>query len=148
AYPMTCFAAGLVYKALTSNRSARRAWLVPAAVGAGLLWVGFYEWNGSYQNRLHYLFELRQNTPDSNQLIAGTVNQLKDAHPVQSLAIWGWSPGVYVLTGLPPATRDAVIIGMAVGSSTFPLKDYYRERFLQDLRRSDPDMFVDTVARG
>ncbi len=58
------------------------------------------------------------------------------------MAIWGWSPGVYVLTGIPPATRDAV---GAFVITKGPLRPYFRKRFVADLRDSMPDLFIDSV---
>ena len=73
------------------------------------------------------------------------IGQLRQSRRVDSLAIWGWTPGVYVLTGVPPATRDA--IGHFVISAG-PLQAYFRGRFLNDLRRAMPDVFIDAVAPG
>jgi hypothetical protein len=50
---------------------------------------------------------------------------------------------VYVLTGIPPATRDAV--GFFV-ISPGPLQQYFRARFVGDLREKSPDLFIDAVA--
>ena len=44
----------------------------------------------------------------SNDRIAAVIAEVQKTHPVRSLAIWGWAPGVYVLTDIPPATRDSV----------------------------------------
>jgi hypothetical protein len=101
----------------------------------------------AFNQRLAYLSALRSNTPDANQSIADTALNIRATHPVHSLAIWGWAPGVYVLTGLPPVTRDS-IIGLAIGPTASPMKTYFRQRFLQDLGRSQPDMFIDTISRG
>lgn len=84
-----------------------------------------------------------QSPADSNERIAGAVEKLKV--PVSSMAIWGWVPGVYVLTGIPPATRDA--IGHFVISKG-PLQGYFRKRFVNDLRSKVPDLFIDAVAPG
>ena len=46
---------------------------------------------------------------DSNERIANIVGDIQRTRRVRSLAIWGWAPGVYVLTGIPPATRDSII---------------------------------------
>lgn len=73
------------------------------------------------------------------------VEKLKTKLPVSSMAIWGWAPGVYVLTGIPPATRDA--IGHFVISKG-PLQGYFRKRFVNDLRGKMPDIFIDAVAPG
>ena len=66
-------------------------------------------------------------------------------HSVHSIAIWGWTPGVYVPTGIHPATRDS--IGHFV-ITLGPLEAYFRGRFLNDLRRAKPDLFIDSVSDG
>ena len=80
---------------------------------------------------------------DSNERIAEVVRDIQTTYPVRSLAIWGWAPGVYVLTGIPPATRDSV--GFSV-ISPGPMQKYFRARFLGDLREKTPDLFIDAVA--
>jgi len=52
---------------------------------------------------------------------------------------------VYVLTGIPPATRDAAP-QRAINEG--PFQEYYRTRFMDDLRANPPDLFIDAVARG
>jgi len=86
-----------------------------------------------------------QSQPDSNDRIAAVVENLKNKWPVSTMAIWGWEPGVYVLTGIPPATRDA--IGHFVISKG-PLQGYFRKRFVNDMRSKTPDVFIDAVAPG
>lgn len=86
-----------------------------------------------------------QSPADSNDRIAAVIEKLKNNWPVSSLAIWGWEPGVYVLTSMPPATRDA--IGHFVISEG-PLQGYFRKRFVNDLRSKRPDLFIDAVAPG
>lgn len=88
---------------------------------------------------------LRRPQPDSNERIAAVIQQMQATRPIASLAIWGWAPGVYVLTGMPPATRDA--IGHFVISKG-PMQGYFRERFARDLREKLPDLFIDAVAPG
>lgn len=82
---------------------------------------------------------------DSNERIVAVVRDIQKTRPVRSLAIWGWTPGVYVLAGIPPATRDS--IGHEVISKG-PLQKYFRTRFVSDLRANPPDMFIDAVAPG
>jgi hypothetical protein len=82
---------------------------------------------------------------DANEKIAAAVRKLQVARGARSLAIWGWAPGVYVLSGIPPATRDAVGHNVI---SPGPLQGYYRSRFLADLREKMPDVFIDAVVPG
>lgn len=92
---------------------------------------------------LHFESFYRGNpVPDAYVRIADMVGVIQRTRCVKSLAIWGWTPGVYVLTGIPPATRDAT--GAPV-ITRGPLQPYFRERFLADLRDSMPDMFIDSA---
>jgi hypothetical protein len=79
---------------------------------------------------------------DSNERIAAVVRDIQKTHPVRSLSIWGWAPGVYVLTGIPPATRDS---DDSFVISQGPMQKYYRARFVGDLRATPPDLFIDAV---
>jgi len=80
---------------------------------------------------------------DSNERIAEAVRDIQKKRPVRSLAIWGSAPGVYVLTGIPPATRDSVGYSVITGGR---LQKYFRARFVGDLREHTPDLFIDAVA--
>jgi hypothetical protein len=80
---------------------------------------------------------------DSNDRIAAVVRDIQKTHSVRSLAIWGWAPGVYVLTGIPTSTRYPIA---PVGVKDAPTQKYYWARFLGDLRERTPDLFIDAVA--
>jgi hypothetical protein len=67
------------------------------------------------------------------------------AKPGDPVAVWGWESEFQVLTGTIPATRD---LGMYWQLIPSPLRDYYRSRFLEDLQRDPPKLFVDAVAPG
>jgi hypothetical protein len=82
---------------------------------------------------------------DSNERIAAVVREIQKARPVRSLAIWGWAPGVYVVTGILPATRDSLTFFQI---SQGPMRNYFRARFLDDLSAKPPDLFIDAVAPG
>lgn len=62
-----------------------------------------------------------------------------------TMSVWGWMPSCYVETGLMPATRDA--IGHYVISAG-PHRDYFRNRYLSDLKGSRPAFFIDAVSNG
>jgi hypothetical protein len=81
---------------------------------------------------------------DSNERITSIVKNIQKQRVVSSLAIWGWTPGVYILTGMPPATRDS--IGHFI-ISPGTMQGYFRARFLADMRSNEPDLFIDAVAR-
>jgi hypothetical protein len=59
-----------------------------------------------------------------------------------TLAVWGWRPELYVETQLPQATREALTEAQL---SDHPQRDYFRARFLADLRSSQPAYFVDSI---
>ena len=61
------------------------------------------------------------------------------------VTVWGWAPELHVLTGTVPATRESQMYWVLIPS---PLQGYYRSRFLQDLRRDPPKVFIDAVAPG
>lgn len=58
------------------------------------------------------------------------------------LAIWGWAPGLFVQTGLAQGTRDGNTYWAIMPSAR---RDYFRERFLADFLRHQPELFVDAV---
>ena len=86
------------------------------------------------------------NLPDEGkERMLAIVVEIQKTRPVRSLAIWGWEPGMYVLTGIPPATRDT-ITERAIDPG--PLRQYFQTRYVNDLRANPPDLFIDTVAKG
>jgi hypothetical protein len=68
------------------------------------------------------------------------VNQYKK--PGDSLAVWGWRPEFYVETQLPQATHEAHTEAQL---NTHPQRDYFRARFVADLRETRPAFFIDSV---
>jgi hypothetical protein len=64
------------------------------------------------------------------------------ARPGERLTVWGWMPGFYVETGLPQGTRDGHTQRMI---TEWPMRGFYRDRFLRDFRRNRPAWFVDAV---
>jgi hypothetical protein len=67
---------------------------------------------------------------------------LKYASKGDSMAIWGWTPELYVETGIFPATRDAVSTWQFYPN---PQQSYYVNRFIKDLNTSKPKLFIDTL---
>jgi hypothetical protein len=63
--------------------------------------------------------------------------------PGSRIAIWGWAPQYYVQTGTIMATRDA-----ETGRQILPGPDqqYFRDRFMSDLRAHRANVIVDAVA--
>jgi hypothetical protein len=58
------------------------------------------------------------------------------------LAVWGWHPELYVYCGMTPATRDALSFMLFMDG---PSSAYYKRTFVEDMKRSRPRFFVDTV---
>jgi hypothetical protein len=75
--------------------------------------------------------------------IARTI--LNYASPGETMAIWGWIPGLYVDTGLIQAARDGVTYWQIYPS---PEQPYYLKRFADDILSHQPGIFVDAVAPG
>src|SRR5208283_1789157 len=62
--------------------------------------------------------------------------------PIRSVAVWGWAPGVHVLSEIPSPTRDSNPFFLLQKGS---LQVYYRNRYLDDLRANPPDVFIDAL---
>lgn len=62
----------------------------------------------------------------------------------ETLAIWGWRADCYVATGATMGTRDTETEFSILPRP--PLQDYYRQRFLGDMQRNQPALFVDGVS--
>ena len=67
------------------------------------------------------------------------------APPHTRVSIWGWMPHYYVQTQTIMATRDAHTKPQLTPG---PYQQYFRERYLGDLRLNPPNVFVDAVAPG
>lgn len=63
----------------------------------------------------------------------------------EALGLWGWGCRYYVYTQMRQATREAHTYQEIMPSR---LRDYYRARYLRDLTRHSPPVFVDTVGVG
>jgi len=59
----------------------------------------------------------------------------------RTMAIWGWRPSVYVRGHLTPPTRQANCGFLFLDS---PNRHFLRERYAEDLKRSLPDLVVDS----
>ncbi|MDD2762946.1 MAG: hypothetical protein PHE83_03105 [Opitutaceae bacterium] len=62
--------------------------------------------------------------------------------PGEALGVWGWMTNLYVEAGLRQATREAYSQMQILGG---PYYDYYRRRYLSDLERSLPPIFIDAI---
>jgi hypothetical protein len=59
------------------------------------------------------------------------------------IVVWGWHCETYLGAGRIPATRDTVAGGFVNLSGT--ALEYFRDRFLHDLRRRPADLFIDAL---
>jgi len=96
-----------------------------------------------YANMGRAIMSHRWAVADSNERIADAVRGIQENNSIRRIAIWGAAPGVYVLTGILPGTRDSVAYNQV---SQGPLQNYFRARFLGDLRQSQAELFIDAVA--
>jgi hypothetical protein len=85
---------------------------------------------------------IRWTLSDSNERIFAVLRGMHAPRPVRSLAVWGWAPGVYVLSAIPPVTRDSNAYFVLQKG---PLQQYFRSRYVADLRANPPDVFVDAL---
>jgi len=65
--------------------------------------------------------------------------------PGDRLGVWAWRPDYYVKTRTIMATRSAGILVLMEPSR---YREYFRDRYLSDLRAHPPPVFVDGVAPG
>jgi hypothetical protein len=70
---------------------------------------------------------------------------LENTRPGDAIAIWGRADHLYVETGLRQATRDSHTAALIEAG---PMQDYFRRRYLADLIRTRPAVFLDAVGAG
>lgn len=64
------------------------------------------------------------------------------ARPGDTLTVWGWRAELHVYSQLPQGTREAHTQWLI---QAIPQRDYYRQRFLADLARTQPRFIADAV---
>jgi hypothetical protein len=142
--------AGLVARVLAGEASRlgppwrrRAAWAVVALAVLPLPALNFI----SYKNYLGLRLVATSDRPFwAQQAVAGAVRHFVPRP--RSLAVWGWKPSLYVDLGLAPATRNAVYAFLTDGN---PDQEFLRAAFMDDLRKSRPEVIVDVedfVYRG
>ncbi len=67
------------------------------------------------------------------------------SRPGDTMAIWGWSPQYFILTGNESAAREIAGFCLIMTGQDF---DYYREIFLSDIEKSKPRIFIDASGAG
>jgi hypothetical protein len=113
--------------------------------GRTLLWVSLFVGVGVLPQLVDRIWDkasLQKLIPPASPRtnVVRFINQVK--RPGDRLAVWGWRPELYVETQLPQATREGHTNAQLLDS---PLRDYYRARFVADLRASRPAFFIDSV---
>ena len=87
-----------------------------------------------------YVGSLTTYEPLATEPVAAEI--LRHSRPGEPLGLWGWNCRYYVYTQMRQATRDAHTVQQIIAS---PLTEYFRARYLRDLMRSRPQVFIDTV---
>jgi hypothetical protein len=141
-YPMTCFSAGLLAKEVPLLMGRFTGFLDRASKIGIVIILAILSLSTVFQ-----AVEARALPPEDNpnEKIVDVIQEMNGSHAIRSLAIWGWTPEVYVRTRIPPATRDSIGHFVITHGQMQP---YFRHRFACDLRSAMPDLFVDTVAPG
>lgn len=67
------------------------------------------------------------------------------ARPGDTMTIWGWASRLHIESRIPQATRDGMTERQILAN---PLREFYRTRYLFDLRRHQPRFFVEAVGPG
>ncbi len=128
---------GLLYGTLiTGDRFRRKVLMIALFL---LIGVGPQIWY-RIRNENPFLGKYQPDQPRAASAVAQRV--LNYARPGDTLAVWGWMPKYYVETGLPQAAREAQTQRQIV---PHPLTAYLRARFLADLQRNQPAVFLDAV---
>jgi hypothetical protein len=84
-------------------------------------------------------------TPQTNRQLAESGVSKEIAKYTQQgdyLTVWGWTCKYYVETGLPAGTAENHTERCIFQHQ---MKDVYKDRFIKDIRRSKPKVFVDAV---
>ncbi|MFI5335338.1 MAG: hypothetical protein ACHQ5A_01035 [Opitutales bacterium] len=140
--PFTAFALGGVYAGLVE--SARCPPRAPAALLAVFLVfsVAPQIW---FRATAPHPYLGRRHTPGPNDPRAAVAQFVRKAtRPGDTLAVWGWMPRFFVETGLPQATREA---HTQRELRPWVLSSYLLDRYLADLARNRPAVFLDAVGK-
>lgn len=83
----------------------------------------------------------------SRQVPKSAVTQriLQFAQPGEKLAVWGWQCKYYVEAQMPQGVNENHTIRCIFDH---PMRDVYQKRYIDDLRRSMPPVFVDAVGNS
>ena len=76
------------------------------------------------------------------QISAVSKEILKYAQPGDDVTIWGWKPAYHLETRTAQGTADVMIYRIMTPSR---MQESYFQKYLKDLRRSKPIVFVDEI---
>jgi hypothetical protein len=98
---------------------------------------------GAARYQLGFLPENLFTTPYTLGSVEGAFIQ-KLTRPGASIVVWGWNSTLYVDSGRTAATRDTSGATFVRGRGN--IDPFYRDRFLEDLRRRPAELLVDALA--
>ncbi len=78
--------------------------------------------------------------------IVAVLSTMRNNRPIRTVSVWGWVPSIYVLSNTISATRESATF-FEIDSGD-PYRNYFRARYLADLRGNPPDLFIDAVVQG
>ena len=143
----TALAAGLLFAASLERLRAREHPLCGGALPTAFFWilavglnVGGQVWLKAAAPWDHQGDYAAGGSVLSPSPVAREISRL--SRPGDALAIWGWTPRLWVETGLWQGTRDG---NASRQIDLSPYREEYRARFLRDMRRNAPAVFVDST---
>ena len=144
--PPLALSAGVFYAIgsdafLVRMRSARLQVAMHILVCSAMIFLIIPEAKSEIKNNLAYQFGGFSNglTFKSPRLMQWLKTKKSD-----TLFIWGWMPHWYLSTGMSPAVRGETVTNKLI--TPWPLRDFFRDRLLQDFNRRQPDFVIDAVA--
>ncbi|MFD1142357.1 hypothetical protein ACFQ4C_14625 [Larkinella insperata] len=100
-----------------------------------------------YVSRALHRTPLNSYVQNSRQVPQSAVTQriLQYAKPGEKLVVWGWQCKYYVEAQMPQGVNENHSIRSIFNH---PLRDAYQKRYIRDIRRSMPPVFVDAVGNS
>ena len=147
-YPILHYWLLLVPALVLLSGAAVNVWLARSAVSRPLVLAGAvavtlpFVLKVSLQDYSRWEAQLA-NPPVFSPAASAAVQRLSG--PGESIAVWGWAPELYVLAQRRQASREAHTFAQIQPG---PLQAHFRARFMADLRRNQPAVFVDAVHPG
>jgi hypothetical protein len=90
-----------------------------------------------------FIAELAYNLKHRRSAVAIAISRF--ARPGDPMTVWGWASEYHVQTGAYPAARETETEGFIRGG---PYNEYFRRRYLSDIKTSKPVVFVDAVCEN